>query len=200
MSNKLTRKRQAFVREYPEDFNGAQAAIRAGYSPKSAKQTASRLFTNVDIRAAIDEELDKISLRSTEILARLTDQATASVGDFFTVNPDGDRIVFDPEVLKDRGHLIKSVKARTTVTTAKNGDQHEYTYLELTLYDGQKALELLGKFRGMVAPKRIELTGKDGGPIEIDHAAAARNSLSLLIDSQANAREQKQVAGGINGR
>ena len=40
----LTEKQKRFVREWLVDFNGTRAAIRAGYSEKSAAQTASRLM------------------------------------------------------------------------------------------------------------------------------------------------------------
>ena len=154
-----TAKERAFVLEYPQDFNATQAAIRAGYSAKTARQAATRLLSKVHIQEAIDNEFSKRSLRLDEILARLTEQATASVGDFIVVNPDGDRIAFNPEVLKERGHLVKRVTAKTTVKYSETGDQIEYTTLTLELHDAQKALELLGKHRGM-ATERIEQTGE----------------------------------------
>ena len=40
----LTAKQARFVEEYLVDLNGTQAAIRAGYSPKTAAATASRLL------------------------------------------------------------------------------------------------------------------------------------------------------------
>lgn len=47
--------RQArFVDEYLVDLNATQAAIRAGYSAKTAEQTASRLLRNVKVAAAVD--------------------------------------------------------------------------------------------------------------------------------------------------
>jgi phage terminase small subunit len=158
MANKFTDKMLAFVYEYPKDFNGTKAAIRAGYSENGANRAASRLLSNVDIQEKIDEEFAKRSLRLDEILFRLTEQATASIGDFVFVNPDGDRIAFDPDVIKEMGHLVKRIKASTTVRYTEKGDQLEYTSLDLTLYDGQKALELLSKHRGM-ATERIEHTG-----------------------------------------
>ncbi len=199
MVKKLTDKQRAFTLEYPIDFNATRAAIRAGYSKKGARVRGSELLANRNIQEKIDEEFAKRSLRLDEILFRLTEQATTSIGEFITINPDGDRISFDPDVIKEMGHLVKRIKANTTVRYTEKGDQLEYTSLDLTLHDGQRALELLGKHRGM-APRRIELTGKDGGPIEIDHAAAARDSLALLVDSQVDAREQKELAGRTNGQ
>ncbi len=49
----LTAKRQRFVAEYLIDLNGTQAAIRAGYSPATARAQGSRLLTNVDIQQAV---------------------------------------------------------------------------------------------------------------------------------------------------
>jgi phage terminase small subunit len=49
----LTPKQDAFVREYLIDLNATQAAIRAGYSAKTAKQQGQRLLTNVDVAEAV---------------------------------------------------------------------------------------------------------------------------------------------------
>lgn len=50
----MTPKQEAFVREYLVDLNATQAAIRAGYSAKTAKQQGNRLLTNVDVQAAVN--------------------------------------------------------------------------------------------------------------------------------------------------
>ena len=49
----LTPKQEKFCRQYVVDFNGAQAAIRAGYSVKTAKEQATRLLTNVHVQSFI---------------------------------------------------------------------------------------------------------------------------------------------------
>lgn len=55
MANGLTPKQQRFVTEYLIDLNGKQAAIRAGYSPKTAEVQACRLLSNVKVSAAVAE-------------------------------------------------------------------------------------------------------------------------------------------------
>ena len=50
---KLTPKQMRFVDEWLIDFNGKQAAIRAGYSAKTAEATAARLLRNVKVQAEI---------------------------------------------------------------------------------------------------------------------------------------------------
>ena len=51
--NKLTAKQKAFVAEYLIDLCATQAAIRAGYSEKTARSQGQRMLTNVDIARAV---------------------------------------------------------------------------------------------------------------------------------------------------
>lgn len=81
----LSRMQKLFVKEYLVDLNATQAAIRAGYSAKTAEQQASRLLTNVKVQVEIDEAINKRSKR-TEITAdmvlqRWWDIATADPND-----------------------------------------------------------------------------------------------------------------------
>ncbi len=62
---KLTDKQKAFVREYLVDSNATQAAIRAGYSAKTAQEQSSRLLSKVMVREAIKERLTNLA-RATE--------------------------------------------------------------------------------------------------------------------------------------
>lgn len=57
-------KRARFVQEYAKDLNATQAAIRAGYSAKSAKMQGSRLMTNADIQQAVGKLLQKVMTRN----------------------------------------------------------------------------------------------------------------------------------------
>ena len=64
MSKKLTNtKHQMFVDEYIIDFNATEAAIRAGYSKKTAAQQGYRLLQDERIQAAIDEAIAKRTKR-----------------------------------------------------------------------------------------------------------------------------------------
>lgn len=75
---KLTDKQEAFVREYMIDLNATQAYIRAGYNVKSpdvAKANASRLLTNANVLARIEElqaeRSKKLELDADWVLRRL---------------------------------------------------------------------------------------------------------------------------------
>lgn len=54
----LSVKQQRFVDEYLVDLNATQAAIRAGYSERTAKQQGSRLLTNADVAAAVGKGVE----------------------------------------------------------------------------------------------------------------------------------------------
>ena len=57
----LTARRQRFVQEYLVDSIATQAAIRAGYSAKTAEQQGSRLLSNAKVKAAITEGQARIA-------------------------------------------------------------------------------------------------------------------------------------------
>ncbi len=59
----LTAKRLAFCREYVKDSNGAQAAIRAGYSVKTARTQAQQILTIPDIK----QEIARLRAEQAEI-------------------------------------------------------------------------------------------------------------------------------------
>lgn len=54
---KLTEKQKRFVEEYLVDLNATQAAIRAGYSPKTANEQGARLLVNVSIQQALQKAM-----------------------------------------------------------------------------------------------------------------------------------------------
>lgn len=49
------KRHEKFCHEYIKDMNATQAAIRTGYSEKTAKMQGSRLMTNDDIKARVSE-------------------------------------------------------------------------------------------------------------------------------------------------
>jgi len=58
--SELTAKQKQFCIEYLKDFNGTQAAIRAGYSKDTANEQSSRLLINVNVKKKIQKLADEI--------------------------------------------------------------------------------------------------------------------------------------------
>lgn len=71
----LTPKQEMFVREYLIDLNATQAAIRAGYSAKTAMEQGHQLLHKTSVKAAIQAGMDKRAQKATitadEILANI---------------------------------------------------------------------------------------------------------------------------------
>lgn len=68
----LTPRQKIFVREYLIDLNATQAAIRAGYSAKTAQEQSSRLLSNAMVAKAVqlgmDKRAEKLSLTAEDVL------------------------------------------------------------------------------------------------------------------------------------
>jgi phage terminase small subunit len=67
-NGELTRKQSMFCAEYRIDFNGTRAAIRAGYSPKTADMQASRLLRNVKVQNEV-KRLQEEKIQATGVTA-----------------------------------------------------------------------------------------------------------------------------------
>lgn len=147
----LTDKQRVFVEEYLTCWNATEAAKRAGYPDASARQIGSENLSKPDIKALIDQRLKEKAMSADEVIARLADQARGSMGDFLKVNGTAS---FDFKKAQAEGklHLIRSFTKGRRGTT-------------LELYDAQNALIQLGKLHRLFAD-RMEITGKNGGPIE----------------------------------
>ncbi|QNK90756.1 terminase small subunit [Sporosarcina sp. resist] len=80
---KFNARQQMFIDEYLVDLNATQAAIRAGYSERTAASQASRLLTNVNIVARIEElkktRADRLNLDAYWVLKRLMDISDRSM-------------------------------------------------------------------------------------------------------------------------
>lgn len=74
----LSPKQGRFVTEYLKDQNGTQAAIRAGYSARTANEQAARLLAQVSVRTQVDERLaairQQVEQQTTITLARVVQE------------------------------------------------------------------------------------------------------------------------------
>lgn len=153
----ITIKQRAFIQEYLKDRNATRAAMRTGYSERTAYSQGSRLLKNAEILEEMERIIIERTMPKEDVLTRLSDQARGDIGDFLEF--DGRDIGLSLSKAKELGltHLIKKVKQRTTIT-AGGGEE---TVLELELYDAQGALELIGKYYSLFVDKTdITLKGQ----------------------------------------
>lgn len=136
----MTKKQKRFVEEYLIDLNATQAAIRAGYSPKTAQEQASRMLSNVMVQDAVAKAMAVRSRRTginqDRILYELAKIAFANMADVV----DLDSAKVKPDASREDLSCIQSVRIKP----------NEWgTEREVKLYDRKAALELLGRHLGM---------------------------------------------------
>lgn len=73
----MNARQKRFCDEYLIDCNATQAAIRAGYSPKTAKVTGAKMLTNANLKAYIDEQLERIHNEKTADVQEVLEYLTA---------------------------------------------------------------------------------------------------------------------------
>ena len=74
----MTKKQELFILEYQKDRNATQAAIRAGYSEKTAYSIGQRLLKNVEVQEALEADI-------TARAERLTFTADDVIRDLITI-------------------------------------------------------------------------------------------------------------------
>lgn len=162
----LSNKQLAFVNEYLVDFNATQAAIRAGYSERSAYSIGWENLRKPEIIAAVREK----AMSAEEVLMRLSDIARGDFADIFDITQLGFVIDLAKAKENDKTKLIKKIKQRTTITT-RGDEETEIHDIEVELYSAQEALNTLGKYHKLFV-ERQEITGADGGALEVIHIQA----------------------------
>ena len=152
MGRKLTPLQTAFKEEYLVDLNGTKAAIRAGYSKKSASVTASRLLSNANVQTAIFKAMDERSRRTEitadRVLKEIAAMSFVDIRDIFT--PAGNLKSIDT-LSDDAAAAVVSVEVvvRPTGETDEDGHKEVEHVHKIRLGDKLKGLEMLCKHLGL---------------------------------------------------
>jgi phage terminase small subunit len=140
----LTDKQQRFCEEYLIDLNATQAAIRAGYSEKTAGQIGEQNLKKLEIQTCI-QGLQKNRSERTKVTADMVLQELAKVG-FSNVQDylEGDLSIKDLTTIeRNKADAVSSIKK--TVTEFESGSK---TVVEFKLHDKLKALDMIGRHIG----------------------------------------------------
>jgi phage terminase small subunit len=140
----LTPKKKRFCEEYCVDSNGTQAAIRAGYSVRSAGQMAEQLLKKHEIQECIATLRKESTARVNVTIDRVVEEyaAIAFANTMKAVEVKaGKLLVKDPTTLPEQ--LQRAIASISPVQT-KDG-----VFFKLTFFDKVRALDSLGKYLGM---------------------------------------------------
>jgi phage terminase small subunit len=156
-NNKLTPKQAAFVENYLLDLNATQAAIRAGYSKRTANEQATRLLANVSVAAAIEaakaERSQRTMISADRVLRELARIAFLDVGKAFT---EGGGLKPLHEMDEDTRRAIGGLEVSALYADGENIGKLS----KIKLSDKLRALELLGRHIGLFDQK-VTINGGD---------------------------------------
>lgn len=150
MTKKLTPKQIAFVNEYLVDLNATQAAIRAGYSKKTARSQGQRLLTNVDVAAAIQERQakrsEKVEVTQEYVLKRMLEIDNMDAADILA--DDGSVLP-----VKEWPKVWRQFLSGYDIVQMSSQDDVMAFIKKIRWPDKIRNLELIGKHLGMFTEK-----------------------------------------------
>ena len=142
----LTRKQQMFVAEYLSDMNATAAAIRAGYSRRTARQMGAENLSKPYIAQAIAEAMERraeaAGVEATRVLQELARIAFADMGQLF--DAEG-RLKPLSQLDADDRAAIRSLQ----ITTRETGDGTLERKAAIQVWDKLAALEKLARHLGL---------------------------------------------------
>lgn len=175
----LTPKQARFIAEYLIDLNATQAAIRAGYSAKTAEQQGPRLLGYVEIAAALADgkarQLATADLSAVRVLEELRRVALCDTRGFFTENGDLKPI---RDLTADQGAALAGFEV--IIKNAKAGDHHTDEIHKIKLWDKPRCLEMLAKHFVLLTDV-VKLTTDD-------------ENIARLLAGRQRAAEAKRVS------
>jgi phage terminase small subunit len=148
----MTPKQERFVDEYLVDLNATQAAVRAGYSARTAREIGRENLDKPDIQAALQTAFaarsQRVEIDQDWVIRRLARIADLDLRKLFT---DDGTLRPIQELPEDVAGAISSVDV-----IKRKDDAEEY---RVRLPDRIRALDLLGRHLGMFRD-RVEVTGR----------------------------------------
>lgn len=155
VSENLSNKQLAFVREYCVDYNATQAAIRAGYAESTAYSQGQRLLKNVEVKNAIADEqdvlLERTRISRERVLKELSRVAFTDMRSYVEWGPSGVR-------LKPSEDLTADDSAAVTEVSESYGENGKTLKFKLAHKDS--ALKMLAQHVGIL--------DKDGGGVTVN--------------------------------
>ena len=150
----LTNKQRAFVDEYLQCWNATEAALRAGYSERSAYSIGHENLKKPEIAKEIQRRIDERAMTADEVLIRLAEQARGGVEEFVEIKAGMPFFNWERLVQSGKLHLVKKLKYNS------NGQP------EVEFYDAQAALVQLGRHHGLFTDRQ-EISGPGGEPLTV---------------------------------
>ena len=172
MGNKLTPKQLKFCNEYLIDLNATQAAIRAGYSEKTANRIGTENLSKLVISNYISE-LQQKQQKRTEITADMVIKELAKIAFHNTQDfVNGGNSILEIKHI-DRSKVAAVSKVKTTIKDDGS------VISEIAFYDKVEALEKLGRHLGV-----FEKDNKQKSALTVEMTSKEAKNISDALEGQ----------------
>ena len=155
LKRKLTTKQRRFVSEYLKNPNATQAAIRAGYSRRTAKQMGTENLAKPAIRVPLDAQIRKFDIEAEDVLRGISRLANSDLRKFYDQEGNLRPIHTLPD---DVAAAIAGIEIVTKTIPGSDPVEVEHV-VKIKLWDKTRALEMAGKYKKLFTEK-VEHSGK----------------------------------------
>ncbi|MCK0923723.1 terminase small subunit [Acinetobacter pittii] len=177
----LRGKQQRFVDEYLIDRNATQAAIRAGYSPKTATVIGAENLTKPNIQKAIElgeaELAERTKITQDRVMRELEKIGFSNMLDYITITNEGDPVTDFSTLTRDQAAAISEIVVEE-YTEGRGDDARNVKRTKFKLSDKRSALVDMGKHLGMFK----------------DHLVHSNDPENPLTDTKASSRKLAALA------
>jgi len=194
--NSIPYRQRAFVLEYLKDpTNATAAAIKAGYSKKTARNIAANLLTKVHIRTLIEQKvnkpLEKLEISADRVILEL---ARIAFADSAKLYDDEGNLKHIKDLDEHTRAAVSAVEMEDYVTKGKKGNITKSKPKKIKMTDKSSSLNLLGKYYKLFTD-RVEHTGK----IKFTSPMVTEKILDLMTADQLDKLKETVVNDMTNG-
>lgn len=149
-------RQRRFVAEYLIDLNATQAAIRAGYSAKTAVVQGPRLLGNVGVQSALQRAMEdrakRTDITADRVLRELAKLGFSNMQDYVRLTPGGDPAIDLSGIDRDQFAAVQEVTVED-FTDGRGDDARDVRRVKIKLADKRAALVDIGRHLGMFVDK-----------------------------------------------
>ncbi|ENX01467.1 hypothetical protein F900_01834 [Acinetobacter modestus] len=189
----LRGKQQRFVDEYLVDRNATQAAIRAGYSAKTANEIGAQNLAKLSIKEAIAigeaEIAERTKITQDMVIKELAKIGFSNMLDYITITNGGDPVTDFSALTRDQAAAISEITVEE-YTEGRGDDARNVKRTKFKLSEKRSALVDIGKHIGMFKEHVVHSNDPEN---PLTNAKSASKKISALAKLHKANKEKKDA-------
>lgn len=189
----LRGKQQRFVDEYLVDRNATQAAIRAGYSAKTAYSIGEENLRKPEVKKAIEigeaEIAERTKITQDKVMKELEKIGFSNMLDYITITEGGDPVTDFSALTRDQAAAISEIVVEE-YTEGRGDEARNVKRTKFKLSDKRSALVDMGKHLGMFKDHLVHSNDPEN---PLTDTKSASKKLSALAKLHKAKKEKKDA-------